>query len=191
MSLLRSVRCLSRAVSRPPAVIRRAPSALLSRSFQTSTIQRIAIQRPSATQTKVVSSPSKEYLEEEEIDVELIPSAKIAINVTDRAAEQLRTIAQREGNPDAALRIAVESGGCHGYQYKMELARERVGDDYHLSHPTIQPSNLLVDAVSLTLLNGATLDYATELIGSTFRIAENPNAKGSGCGCGVSWELKE
>lgn len=49
---------------------------------------------------------------------------------------------------------------------------------------------LLVDAVTLSLIRGSTLDYATELIGSSFRLVDNPQAKGSGCGCGVSWELK-
>jgi hypothetical protein len=59
------------------------------------------------------------------------------------------------------------------------------------THPHIKPSNIVVDAVSLPLLKGSTLDFATELIGSTFRVASNPQAKGSGCGCGVSWELKD
>jgi Fe-S cluster assembly iron-binding protein IscA len=49
---------------------------------------------------------------------------------------------------------------------------------------------LLVDAVTLGLIRGSTLDYATELIGSSFRLIDNPQAKGAGCGCGVSWELK-
>lgn len=49
---------------------------------------------------------------------------------------------------------------------------------------------LLVDALTLTLIRGSTLDYATELIGSSFRLVDNPQAKGAGCGCGVSWELK-
>lgn len=56
-------------------------------------------------------------------------------------------------------------------------------------HPERQPSHVVVDPVSLTLLKGATIDFATELIGSSFRIVENPQAEG-GCGCGVSWELK-
>ena len=59
------------------------------------------------------------------------------------------------------------------------------------THPSIKPSNILVDAVSFALLNGSTIDFAVELIGSTFRVAHNPQAKGSGCGCGVSWELKD
>ncbi|KII83242.1 hypothetical protein PLICRDRAFT_119655, partial [Plicaturopsis crispa FD-325 SS-3] len=99
-------------------------------------------------------------------------------------------IAKRENRFDAALRISVESGGCHGYQYKMELAVRLGPDDYHFSHPTIRPANIVVDAVSMTLLNGSTIDFATELIGSSFRILDNPHSQGSGCGCGVSWELK-
>lgn len=59
----------------------------------------------------------------------------------------------------------------------------------HFTHPTIQPSNILVDPVSLSLLNGSTVDFTTELIGSRFEVADNPHAKG-GCGCGISWELK-
>ncbi|KAI0079819.1 hypothetical protein K474DRAFT_1683021 [Panus rudis PR-1116 ss-1] len=104
--------------------------------------------------------------------------------------KQLRNIAQRQNNENAGLRIAVESGGCHGYQYKMELATKRNPDDYHFSHPTIKPSNVIIDAVSMSLVKGSVIDFATELIGSSFRVAENPQAKGSGCGCGVSWELK-
>jgi iron-sulfur cluster assembly 2 len=44
--------------------------------------------------------------------------------------------------------------------------------------------------MSLALVKGATVDFATELIGSNFRISDNPQAKNSGCGCGVSWEAK-
>lgn len=47
---------------------------------------------------------------------------------------------------------------------------------------------IYIDSVSLVLLKGSTIDYVTELIGSQFAIKDNPQAKGSGCGCGVSWE---
>ncbi|KAG6837796.1 hypothetical protein H0H93_016164 [Arthromyces matolae] len=133
----------------------------------------------------------QKYLEEKEIYVDLPPPEQVKLIITDRAAERLRTIAATQESPDIALRITVESGGCHGYQYKMELAADHSPDDYHFAHPTLQPSNVLVDAVSLSLINGSTIDFATELIGSSFRVEDNPQAKGSGCGCGVSWELKE
>lgn len=60
----------------------------------------------------------------------------------------------------------------------------------HLTHPDIRPSNMFIDAVSLPMVNGSTVDYATELIGSSFRVTANPQAKG-GCGCGISWEVND
>lgn len=141
----------------------------------------------SSSRTVLVRPPSKESVDEDE---ELVPEAEARFVISTRAAERLRSLAQREGNPNVAVRIAVESGGCHGYQTKIELTDLAEGDgDYHFALPTIAPSNVLIDPVSLSLLSGATLDYATELIGSTFRVTDNPHAAG-GCGCGVSWEAK-
>jgi len=147
--------------------------------------------QPPSHASVLLYSPSQAAIEDAELDVELLPPREARIHVTDRAAVQLRSISIRESDPDVALRISVESGGCHGYQYVMDLTSERQPDDYHFSHPALKPSNIFVDAVSMPLLKGATLDFATELIGSSFRIADNPQAKGSGCGCGVSWELKD
>ena len=145
---------------------------------------------PRIQKTSVQSSPSTSYLKEEEIDATVIPQSEVSINLTERAAEQLRSVSLKQSNPKAALRLSVESGGCHGYQYRMEVAKEPAPDDYYLSHPSIEGANVVVDAISLPLVNGTTIDYATELIGSSFKILENPNAVGGGCGCGVSWELK-
>ena len=101
---------------------------------------------PQPSPTILLTSPSPETIEEQELDVELVPPQAVNIGITQRAAEvlfsvdchlaftdlgtqQLRRISLRENNPDAALRIAVESGGCHGYQYKMDLApRPAPGD---------------------------------------------------------------
>ena len=44
----------------------------------------------------------------------------------------------------------------------------------HFGHPRVKPSNIYVDAVSMTLLKGSTIDFATELIGSSFRVLDNP-----------------
>ncbi|KAJ7209645.1 hypothetical protein GGX14DRAFT_697747 [Mycena pura] len=181
------------------SVCRARPAAATLRALATTRARNLTAFRPlraalatnlPSQPTVVLASPSPEYIKQEEFDVELLPPHQVQIVITDRAAEQLRSISTREADPDAALRIAVESGGCHGYQYKMELATKRELDDYHFSHPTVKPSNILVDVVSLSLLNGSTIDFATELIGSSFRITDNPHSKGSGCGCGVSWELK-
>lgn len=63
-------------------------------------------------------------------------------------------------------------------------------DSSVFEHPAVTQARVIVDAVSLTLLRGSTIDFATELIGSSFRVVNNPQAVGSGCGCGVSWEAK-
>ncbi|PIL32828.1 hypothetical protein GSI_04945 [Ganoderma sinense ZZ0214-1] len=80
----------------------------------------------------------------------------------------------RENNIAAGLRVSAESGGYHGYQYELKLAKKGERDDYHFAHPQIHPSNVYVDAVSMTLLKGSIIDFATELIGSSFRVVENP-----------------
>ncbi|EIW53949.1 uncharacterized protein TRAVEDRAFT_60534 [Trametes versicolor FP-101664 SS1] len=178
--------------ARPPSY--RAGHAPRRTFVSTSSARAVHAQQPPAHRAELVSYPSpsslqQEDADEDEPDVEFIPPEEAALELTDRAAERLRDVAQREGNTAAALRIAVESGGCHGYQYKIDLAKSKELDDYHFSHPRIKPSNVYVDAVSMTLLKGSTIDFATELIGSSFRVVDNPQAKGNGCGCGVSWEL--
>jgi len=139
-----------------------------------------------------VRAPTQADIEDAELDAEVLPPDEAQLRLTDQAAEQLRRISTRENDPGAALRILVESGGCHGYQFKMSLATssERAVDDYVFSHPQLKPANVVIDAVSMPLIKGSTIDFATELIGSSFRVLDNPQAKGSGCGCGVSWELK-
>ncbi|KAI0628385.1 hypothetical protein C8Q77DRAFT_1148167 [Trametes polyzona] len=161
----------------------------------TPTARAVHAQHPPGQHAELVSYPSPSALQQEEEDadapdVEFVPPEEATLALTDRAAEQLQRVAQGQGNPEAALRVAVESGGCHGYQYKLDLAKSKQPDDYHFSHPRIKPSNVYVDAVSMSLLKGSTIDFATELIGSSFRVLDNPQAKGNGCGCGVSWELK-
>ncbi|THH13774.1 hypothetical protein EW146_g6486 [Bondarzewia mesenterica] len=132
------------------------------------------------------SQPTQKDIAEAGIEADLVPDAKIYI--TESAAEHLKRLATDNSHHEGGLRVAVESGGCHGYQYKMEFTAHRQPDDYHFMHRDIVPSNVYVDAISLSLLKGSTLDFATELIGSSFRVLDNPQAKGSGCGCGVSWE---
>jgi Fe-S cluster assembly iron-binding protein IscA len=70
----------------------------------------------------------------------------------------------------------------------MILTGLRVKSEFR--HETLTPSNVVIDAISMGLLKGSTLDFDTELIGSSFRVVDNPQSKGSGCGCGVSWEAK-
>ena len=101
--------------------------------------------------------------------------------VTDRAFARLSEIgAGKEGQ---ALRVAVEGGGCSGFQYDIRLDRP-AEDDLVLEG---NGQKVVVDSVSLPFLAGATIDFTEELIGARF-VIENPNAASS-CGCGTSFSM--
>ncbi|MFO7857168.1 MAG: iron-sulfur cluster insertion protein ErpA [Paracoccaceae bacterium] len=103
--------------------------------------------------------------------------------VTDRAFARLAEIAEAEGAP-VRLRVAVEGGGCSGFQYEIALTDAPEEDDLVLEKAG---QAVLIDAVSLPFLAGAVIDFTDELIGARFTV-ENPNAT-SACGCGVSFSL--
>ncbi|MEI6096858.1 MAG: iron-sulfur cluster assembly accessory protein [Alphaproteobacteria bacterium] len=102
--------------------------------------------------------------------------------VTDRAYARLAEIARLTGHT-RPLRVAVEGGGCSGFQYDIKLD-DAQSDDLVLEHGG---QSVLVDAVSLPFLAGAVIDYSEELIGARF-VIQNPNATAS-CGCGTSFSL--
>lgn len=106
-----------------------------------------------------------------------------AVDLTEAAAKRIAIIAQRQGKP-ALLRLAVEGGGCSGFQYKFALADVPEADD---SVATRDGVSLIVDPISLDLIAGAQVDYVESLGGSAFRVT-NPNAA-SGCGCGSSFSI--
>ncbi len=101
--------------------------------------------------------------------------------VTDRAFERLSEIgAAAQGQ---ALRVAVEGGGCSGFQYDIALDAPKP-DDLVIEG---QGEKVLIDEVSLPFLSGATIDFSEELIGARF-VIDNPNATSS-CGCGTSFSI--
>lgn len=102
--------------------------------------------------------------------------------VTDRAYARLAEIAALTGAP-RALRVAVDGGGCSGFQYDIKLD-EAGADDLVLEKDGFC---VLVDAVSLPFLSNAVIDYTDELIGARF-VVQNPNATAS-CGCGTSFSI--
>ncbi|MDO5642512.1 MAG: iron-sulfur cluster assembly accessory protein [Paracoccus sp. (in: a-proteobacteria)] len=103
-------------------------------------------------------------------------------SVTERAFLRLAEINSAAETPQA-LRVAVEGGGCSGFQYDIRL--DAAGDDDLVLEGHGQ--KVLVDPVSLPFLAGAVIDFADELIGARFTI-ENPNAASS-CGCGTSFSI--
>ncbi|MGR3461919.1 MAG: HesB/IscA family protein, partial [Roseovarius sp.] len=101
--------------------------------------------------------------------------------VTPRAYARLAEIgASADGK---ALRVAVEGGGCSGFQYDIRLDSP-AEDDLVLEDAG---ERVVVDSVSLPFLAGATIDFTEELIGARFTI-DNPNATAS-CGCGTSFSI--
>ncbi|MCA0940658.1 iron-sulfur cluster assembly accessory protein [Yangia mangrovi] len=101
--------------------------------------------------------------------------------VTDRAYERLAEIGA--GAQGKALRVAVEGGGCSGFQYEIKLD-DAADDDLVLER---KGERVVVDSVSLPFLADAVIDFSEELIGARFTI-ENPNATSS-CGCGTSFSM--
>jgi len=105
------------------------------------------------------------------------------VELTEAAASRVAAIAARQGQPPV-LRLAVEGGGCSGFQYKFGLATAPEADD---SVAVRNGVSLVVDPISLDLIAGAEVDYVESLGGSAFRVT-NPNAA-SGCGCGSSFSI--
>ena len=98
----------------------------------------------------------------------------------------------RDSNPDLALRVAVESGGCHGFQYLMSLTNTKsISDEEDTVFESVDgtEAKVVMDEPSLELLKGSKIDYTTELIGSQFKVVGNPAASSS-CGCGTSFDIK-
>ncbi len=102
--------------------------------------------------------------------------------VTDRAFARLAEINAETATPQA-LRVAVEGGGCSGFQYEIKLDAP-AEDDLVLEG---LGQKVVVDTVSLPFLADAVIDFTEELIGARFTI-ENPNATSS-CGCGTSFSM--
>ena len=110
------------------------------------------------------------------------------IHITPEAAQHICTlIAEKQTTQTQAregLRLSIEKGGCAGLQYIMTLGMPDTGD-LILSDDN---AYVFVDANSIDVLEGCTLDYESGLTGSGFRIM-NPKAVRS-CGCGTSFEPK-
>ncbi|KAI5457822.1 hypothetical protein BGZ63DRAFT_427850 [Mariannaea sp. PMI_226] len=131
------------------------------------------------------------------------------LEITPRAAKRLSQIMEKDANPNLALRIQVESGGCHGFQYLMSLITlppkdtpewsstineddtifQYVSEDVDLASASEEGPKIILDEPSLDLLKGSKVDFTMELIGSQFKIVDNPFATSS-CGCGTSFDIK-
>lgn len=99
------------------------------------------------------------------------------------AAERIKSVVSSEP-AGAGLRVAVEGGGCSGFQYEIGVAPAANADDLVIER---DGARLFIDPVSLPFLLGSEVDWVDELIGASFKV-KNPNAT-SACGCGVSFSV--
>lgn len=105
------------------------------------------------------------------------------IQVTDSAVAQVAKILAAEG-VGGMLRVAVQGGGCSGFQYSFSIDDTRIDDDLAIERGGV---TVLIDAMSQSFLDGAEIDWVDDLIGASFQI-KNPNATAS-CGCGTSFSV--
>jgi iron-sulfur cluster insertion protein len=106
------------------------------------------------------------------------------ITVTESAKTKILDLLVEEGNPNLFLRTFVQGGGCSGMSYGFTFDEVMNEDDFEM--PLLQ-SKILIDAMSMQYLTGATVDYKEDIQGSQFVIT-NPNAQ-STCGCGSSFSV--
>jgi iron-sulfur cluster assembly accessory protein len=109
------------------------------------------------------------------------------VTLSERAAQKVRELLEAEGDPSlTSLRVAVEGGGCSGFQYALGFDSGPDGDDETYEMHGVR---VVVDRASLPYLTGAGVDYIDGLTGAGFQI-NNPNVV-SACGCGSSFQAKD
>ena len=105
-----------------------------------------------------------------------------AVSLTESAARHVAEIVGEPNTENKGLRIYIETGGCSGMSYAMEISPRKAGDEEFVAHG----AKLFVEDRGLVYLAGSVIDYKDGLSGAGFRIT-NPNAKQT-CGCGKSFE---
>ena len=109
------------------------------------------------------------------------------LTVTPAAAVKIRELMADEPDGDTlVLRVAIQGGGCSGFQYGLGFDAQPAEGDHEL---VLEGVNVVVDQFSAPYLRGATIDFLSGLQESGFKI-DNPNASSS-CGCGHSFQVED
>jgi iron-sulfur cluster assembly accessory protein len=117
------------------------------------------------------------------IELTAAPQAPVTeVSLTATAAVKVRTLLDQEGRDDLRLRVAVQPGGCSGFQYQLFFDERSLDGDLELD---INGVPVVVDRMSVPYLGGATIDFTDTIEQQGFTI-DNPNASG-GCACGNSF----
>ena len=107
------------------------------------------------------------------------------IAVTPAASAKARALAEREGMPDACLRVRVTAGGCSGFGYRLSFEEEPAPDDQVVT--AADGFRVLVDPASAPIVRGSTLEFHDALLGGGLRM-QNPQAVHE-CACGESFSI--
>lgn len=107
------------------------------------------------------------------------------ITVSEAAANKARQLAERDGHPEAALRIRVTAGGCSGFSYVLGFEDSPAGDDHVIEGPG--GFRVLIDPASAPILTGSTLEFNHSMLGGGLTMV-NPQAKHE-CACGDSFSI--
>jgi iron-sulfur cluster assembly accessory protein len=118
-----------------------------------------------------------------DLSLSVSPRAPEGILLAESAAKRLARLAEIEGRP-VMLRVAVDGGGCSGFQYRLELVDAPEADDLVIRR---DGQAAVIDPVSIPFLKGSEIAFVDELAGAQF-VVRNPNASSS-CGCGVSFAI--
>ena len=110
-------------------------------------------------------------------------AADQVLTVTEKAARRARSVAEREGRPDASLRVRVVAGGCDGFSY--ELSFDQPAENDHVIE--VDGFRVLVDPRSAPILAGSTLEFDDALVGGGLKVY-NPQAVHE-CACGKSFSI--
>lgn len=106
------------------------------------------------------------------------------ITISSSCAARIAELKQQQGDSDLMLRLSVSGGGCSGFQYGFDFDKTKNDDDILFEKDGI---HVVIDEMSLELLDGSEIDFVQDLMGAAFKI-NNPNAT-SECGCGASFSL--
>ena len=106
------------------------------------------------------------------------------LQITENAINKVKQLLAAENKVGYGLRVAVQGGGCSGFQYGLTWEKEQKENDQLLEFDGL---NVFVDAMSVHYLEGVNIDYVDGLESSGFKI-DNPSATGS-CGCGHSFSM--
>ena len=109
------------------------------------------------------------------------------VALTERAAGKVRDLMAQEPAGEAeVLRVAIQGGGCGGFEYQLGFDRGATDEDAEFEYFGVK---VVVDPASAQYLRGATVDFVESLNESGFKV-DNPNASGS-CGCGHSFHVAD